>query len=104
MDELVEDIAEETVLPGEYISGPIPVSWIGPAMREGGNACVVAMLIWHYWKLRTGRPVRVSMCKCQAINMGRRARNSALAKLADMGLIEIDAHRDRAPVVRVIRK
>ena len=96
------EVHDEATLAGDFFCGDIPMSWFQRAIGQSGCTFRVAILVWHYWKLRKGIPVKVSMCKCGAINVSRVARNAALDRLAELGLIEVLTHRDRAPVVKVI--
>jgi hypothetical protein len=108
LDELVqvsevEIEHDETYLAGSVFVGDMPIAWFNTAIKLRGNTFKVAMLIWHYGKLRKS-PVRVSMSKCRQIGIERRARNKALQELCDAGLIAMTAADNRAPVVTIIRK
>lgn len=92
---------DELKLAGDYFAGNIPIQWFEEVLKLPGAACRIAMLIWHYQRLRS-LPVRVSMSKCRIINVERRARNAAIDALEKAGLIKVEAHSDRSPVVRVI--
>ena len=93
---------DEMKLAGEFFMGDIPIEWFTAAVTlQGCNTFRVAMVIWHYWKLRN-TPVRVSMAKCRQIGVGRKARNSALAAMESAGLIKIMSESNRAPVVEVV--
>ena len=97
MDEIDHD---ELKLAGEYFSGNIPIHWFEEALKLPGAACRIAMLIWHYQRLRN-LPVCVSMSKCRIINVERRARNAAIEALESVWLVEVEASSGRSPVVRV---
>ena len=94
-------VSDESFLAGDYVSGPIPIAWFTTAINTTGCTFRLAMLIWHYWKLRKA-PVRVSMVKCRQIGIGRKARNTALDVLESLGLIEILHYDNRSPVVDII--
>lgn len=92
---------DEMKLAGDFFYGDIPMHWFQRAIDAPGSGLKVALMIWHYWKLRN-RPVRVSMAKCRQINVERKARNAALEALQRSGLIKIIDQADRAPVVSVV--
>lgn len=93
---------DEMKLAGDFFMGDVPIKWFTTAITlPGCNTFRVAMVIWHYWKLRN-TPVRVSMAKCRQIGIGRKARNTGLAAMESAGLIKVLAESNRAPVVEVI--
>lgn len=94
---------DESVLPGNFFYGDIPMEWMGTAIRLPGCGIKLALLIWHYWSLRKSQ-VRVSMTKCRQIGVGRRARNTALDNMATAGLIEITGYDNKAPIVKVVHR
>ena len=98
MNEVEHDDSE---LPGTFFYGDMPMDWMITAIRLPGCGIKLALLIWHYWRLRKTH-VRVSMVKCRQIGMGRRARNTALDNMAVIGLIEVVGRDNRAPVVKVL--
>jgi hypothetical protein len=92
---------DETYLAGDFFFGDIPMHWFHRAINSPGSGLKVALLIWHYWKLRN-RPVCVSLAKCRQIKVKRKARNAALKALEESGLVRVLDYSDRAPVVQVM--
>ena len=93
---------DDSSLPGTFFYGDMPMEWMSTAIKLPGCGIKLALLIWHYWRLRNSQ-VRVSMSKCRQIGMERRARNTALNNMADAGLIEVIGHDNKAPIVKVLK-
>ena len=86
-----------------FIKGPIPLIWLAKANRLGKGVGVVAFVLWFYDGLNAGRPFKVDHILDNIAGVSRQTRQSALKKLAQAGLIELQIHRCAHPIVRIIK-
>ena len=89
--------------PGEkFLKGPIPWKWLVIAARQPGKALHVAVELWHIAGLQRSGTLSLSMRRLSAFNMSRFSGYRGLAALEAAGLISVDRHCGRKPVVTLL--
>lgn len=82
-----------------YLRGPVPLEWLGKASTLPGKALAVALMVW-YWRGLTGETtVKICPESLPAFKLSRFAVQRGLQALESAGLITVQRHRGRCPVV-----
>jgi hypothetical protein len=87
---------------GEFIGGPIPVSWIKRAAEVSPAAAYVGILLWHLTRLRKGA---VAMTHAVSLKYGLcpRTTRRLLLMLASKGLVRLESNGYRAMRVSLVK-
>jgi hypothetical protein len=91
---------------GQFILGPIDVSWILRAVRLGVKALLCGLALWYLhglrrkWKTYDRKAVSNLALDCWGISPD--AKRRALLKLANAGLIEVEYRGKRSPLVMIL--
>ena len=89
--------------PGErFIRGPIPMEWLKRVVGCGRRAEAVALLLWYVAGYQRRNPVKLTRQILSELSVTPRAAKKILQKLADRGLIRVEFHRGRSPVVTLV--
>jgi hypothetical protein len=92
----------------KFLRGPIDWEWLKKAGRLPGKALQVAIILrfWEGIKWREGIKQRktkiLSNMALKDFEISRYAKKYALKNLEDAGLIRIERHRGRSPIVTII--
>lgn len=82
-----------------FIRGPIPLEWMKLASRCGNRSEAVAVLLWYLAGFQRSNPVKLSKTVLAELAVHPRTARRVLAKMADAGLVDVEFHRGRSPVV-----
>ena len=82
-----------------FIKGPIPLGWMTKAASVGGKTLHVAVALWFLVGLKRSRKVTLSQSKLKLFGVSRQASYRALLRLEDAGLVSVDRHPGRNPIV-----
>ena len=85
-----------------FLRGPIPWPWLEVAGRLPGKALHVAIVLWLLAGIKHGRPVKWEPATAATLGVRRHAAYRGLAALERAGLVEVDRHRGRCPVVTIL--
>jgi hypothetical protein len=88
--------------PGKFLKGPIPWSWLERAMSLPGKALHVGIQVWHQMGLTRSSEVSISMSGMNRMGVSRFAASRGLAALEKAGLVSVDRHAGRKPVVSIL--
>jgi hypothetical protein len=89
--------------PGQkFLKGPIPLPWLTAAANLPGKALGVGLAIWYLAGMRRSHIVRMMRSALTAFNVGRKAGYSGLAALEEAGLIRVNRHTGRLPLVELL--
>lgn len=90
--------------PGErFLLGPIPMVWLERAACCPGKALAVGMAIWHLSGLKKGAAtLKLSGDVLADSCVSRKAVYQGLRRLEEAGLVKVDRHRGRLPVVTIL--
>lgn len=85
-----------------FVWGPIPGEWIGPAAALPGKALAVALAVWFVAGKAKCRTVKLSTESLRWFSVGRRAAYRGLRALERAGLVAVERHAGRCPVVTIL--
>lgn len=87
-----------------FIAGPLPLPWFAIAASLPGTALAVGLAIWHVAGLHR-RKSKLQVCASLLMRFGvqRVAGYRGLRALEAAGLITVERHRGRCPVVTICK-
>jgi hypothetical protein len=85
-----------------FLKGPIPWPWLCIAARLRGKALVTAIVIWHLAGLRRKLTVQWEPHKAESFRLGRHAAYRGLTALERVGLVAVERHRGRCPIITIL--
>jgi hypothetical protein len=89
--------------PGEkFLKGPIPWSWISKGASLKGQALHVGIALWLLAGIKRSQSVALSNSVLQDLGVSRYSGYRALHALESAGLISVDRHAGRNPVVTIL--
>lgn len=83
-----------------FLRGPIPWPWLTQAMPLGRAPLAMALVIWRLVGVKNSRIVHLTRSEWECVG-GRRTIYRALDVLERAGLITVERHRGRGPMVEV---
>lgn len=86
----------------KFLKGPIPMNWIEKASQQSGHALHVGMALWHLSGLNKSAKVKLSGSVLRRMGVDRYAGYRGLQKLEEAGLVEVDRHKGRNPIVTIL--
>lgn len=88
--------------PGEsFIKGPLPLSWFKVAATCGGRSVDVALLVWYAVNWYRSNPAKLTPNILREFDIHPKTARSILRKLAAVGLVDVEFHRGRSPLVTI---
>lgn len=89
--------------PGEkFLKGPILWSWIAKAARLKGHALHVGMALWFLAGIKRDGTITLSGSVLEDLGVSRHSGYRALHALESAGLISVDRHTGRNPMVTIL--
>ena len=85
-----------------FLKGPIPFNWLSMASRLPGRSLAVGMAIWFEAGRSKDRSVKMTHAVLSQFGVGRQAGTKSLVRLYRAGLISLQRHSGRAPVVTLL--
>ena len=85
-----------------FIKGPIPLGWITKAASVEGKTLHVAIALWFLAGLKRSRQVALSQSTLRLFGVSRQASYRALSRLESAGLVSVDRHPGRNPIVTIL--
>jgi len=85
-----------------FIRGPIPLEWMTKAARVEGKTLHVGIALWFLAGLKRSRKVTLFQSKLRLFGVGRQASYRALCRLEAAGLVSVERHRGRSPIVTIL--
>lgn len=100
-------IASTSLIPrhrkGErFIRGPIPMEWVKAASNCGQRAEAVTMLLWHTVGWQKKNAISLTPRILRELNVHPKTAKRVLSRMADVGLVDVEFHRGRSPVVTIL--
>lgn len=86
----------------EFLRGPIPLDWIVRAKSLPRQALAVALAIWFLKGLRRKGEIKFNPSTLTRFKIDRWSAYRGLQALEAAGLIRVDRHRGRAPLVTIL--
>jgi hypothetical protein len=89
--------------PGEkFLKGPVPLTWLARAARLPGKALHIGIVLWFLAGLKNTRSVSLPSTARQLFWIDRSAKRRALGWLEQAGLIIVERHPGRNPLVTLL--
>lgn len=85
----------------KFLKGPIPLSWLSRALKEGRPALATALVLWYLAGLKRTRIVTPTWRSWQLFDVPPDTGRRGVAALEKAGLILVDRHRGRCPVITI---
>ena len=88
---------------GEFLKGPIPLTWLSAAAKLRGKApLAVALALWFEAGRRRSNEVRLTTAILDRFSVNRKAKYTALAALERVGLIRVRRQPRKNPIITII--
>ena len=87
---------------GEFVQGPLPLAWLGPAAKLPGKALHVALAICFEQGRRKRPEFRLTSAILGRFGVGRKAAYAGLAALEEAGLVTVQRRQGKNPVIRLL--
>src|SRR5205807_1114008 len=87
-----------------FLKGPIPWDWVTKAMALPGKALHVGIAIWQRAGIERTGTIRFAMTRLRSMGISRSSACRGLTALERVGLVKVDRHTGRAPVVTLIAR
>ena len=87
---------------GKFLKGPIPWPWLSQAGRLQGHALHVGIALWFLAGLKKVGTVTLSSSVLEDLGVSRFSGYRALQALESAGLISVDRHTGRNPLVTIL--
>src|SRR5688572_23936591 len=87
---------------GMFLKGPVPMDWLNRAASLPGKALHVAVAICLWHGILRCDEFRLSTGKLRSMGVERNSAYRALTSLEEAGLIRVQRHRGRNPIVTVV--
>lgn len=88
---------------GEFL-GPIPLDWLAAASQLPGKSLHVGLVLWHLRHLRRQWTVQWEPSKAAVLGINRFTAYRALSRLEEAGLVKLERHVGRCPVVTIVQR
>ena len=84
-----------------FLKGPIPGAWLAQAAALRGRTLHVAMALWYLAGVEKSRTVKPTWAVWRRFGVSPDTGRRGLAALERVGLVTVDRHRGRCPVVTI---
>ena len=85
-----------------FIKGPIPMEWMRAANTCGRRSVSVAIVIWFAAGLQRSNPVKLSQTVLAELGIPSRTAKRVLERMQSIGIVEVEFHRGRSPLVTIL--
>jgi hypothetical protein len=87
---------------GRFVRGPIPLTWLQPALLIGGKAGNLALAIWWLVGMQRSNPIKLTSRVMEDFGISTRSARRLLTEFERVGLVEVDRQRGRGPIVTLL--
>jgi DNA-binding MarR family transcriptional regulator len=84
-----------------FLKGPIPMRWLNAAASLPGKTMNVAVCLWHLVGITGSHEVKLTGGTLADAGVKRHAAYRALKALEAAGLVQVQRHRGRCPIVTI---
>ncbi len=85
----------------EFLRGPVPLPWLSQAVTLPGKTIAVGIAIWFAVGLQKSIRVKITRALRERLSITRKTCYHGLRALESAGLITVERHEGRCPVVTV---
>ena len=86
----------------KFLKGPVPWDWLTLAAQLPGKALHVGVALWFWAGITYSREIALSVTRLAELGVGRHAAYRALKGLEKAGLVDVQRHPGRKPIVTVL--
>jgi len=86
---------------GKFLKGPVPIVWLVRAERLSGKCLAVGVVLWFLRGLTRKSTFTLEKKWCEQFGVGRNAVGRCLDRLEKLGLISVERHPGRSPIVSI---
>ncbi len=93
-----------TLLKGQFLSGPLPLSWLDPIFKKDTHLTSLCLSIWHLYNLNK-KPDLFKFTYSMALRFGLKRITAwrGLKRLTELNLIEIrEQKHGSAPIISIV--
>jgi hypothetical protein len=84
-----------------FLKGPVPWDWLTRAAQLGGSALHVGLALWHLAGMIKANEIKLSGKVLMELGVSRYSGYRGLATLEVAGLVSVERHTGRQPVVTI---
>ncbi len=77
------------------------MAWMRLAARCGNRSEAVALLLWYAAGFQRSNPVKLSKTILAELGVHTKTAKRVLIRMAEFGLVDVEFHRGRSPVVTI---
>lgn len=88
--------------PERFLKGPVPLPWLCAAACLPGKSLHVGVALWHLAGARRSQTIALPNALLEGFGVDRFAKRRALDALEQAGLIHVEHHRGRHPLVSIL--
>ena len=85
-----------------FLRGPVPWDWVISAASLPGKALIVGLCLWRLRGAKKQDTVMLANSELGPVGIGRSSKSRALAALEEAGLIRVEHHPGRFPLVTLL--
>lgn len=85
-----------------FVKGPIPLRWLRSAARIRGKSLAVGIALWYKAGLCKTKTVKATGRLWETFGIERKSLYPALRRLQKAGLISVEQHPGRNPLVTIL--
>jgi hypothetical protein len=86
----------------QFVSGPIPLEWLSRAAHLSDKSLHVGIALWYMRYLTNSKTVKLSKKTLEIFDISRWTVRRALNLMKAGGLVAVDSHTGRSPLVTII--
>ena len=95
--------AKRNEVKGEFLKGPIPLTWLTQASTLPGKAPLsVALATWFEVGRRRSHEITLTTAICKRFGVNRKAKYRGLSSLEEAGLVSVQRQSRKNPIVTVL--
>ena len=87
---------------GRFVRGPIPCDWLRMALAIGGKSGNLAFALWWLAGVEQSNPLRLTGRVLRNFHISTRAARRLLVDFERAGLVDVERHRGRGPMVTLL--
>lgn len=85
-----------------FVRGPIPLEWLSRVARLSDKSLHVGIALWYLRYLTESKTVKLTKKTLDIFNVSRWTARRNLLLMEEIGLVTVDSHTGRSPVVTII--
>jgi hypothetical protein len=87
---------------GLFLRGPVPLNWLTACNEMSGKTIMAALAIWWQAGMHGRQNIKLTTSGLKRFGVDRKAKDRALVTLEKAGLVRIQRHRGRNPLITLV--